>query len=549
MTDIAKETVKKFASRDVEKLRTSLEEIVNLKGLTAAQKREIAAGIIPLFYRDHDDDGEMDALIKQAEKAMASLGGDVVGVLMSHMVEADMESVEHFAKVLGDIGDPAVAPVLKALDEHSSDGYIQTSLLLTMSYFKEANAQTALRAALGYTTHINPQVRSAALHCVGRVANNVDLARASAEERSGMFDACFAALSAPKAITRLHAVRAMGEMLKNAYLTSDQVDKTHKAFRAILGFDDFEWDNAYIVRAEADRYLHLCRESSAPAPRANGRGKYQQDFRVLTKKELVPQTFHFRINAPLIAKKIQAGQFVIIRPNSHSERIPLSICGWNREEGYIEIIVMAAGRTSTETVAKNVGDRLADVVGPLGQRSHARKYDGAAVVIGGGYGTGAVIPTAADLKALGNKVYGIVGARSKNLLLMVDELRKVCDEVFVTTNDGSEGITGFVTHALEVIMKREKLSFTLSVGPVPMMMAVTKMLTGSDVEGWVSLNAVMVDGTGMCGACRVSVGGKTKFACFHGPDFLGKDVDFGELTKRQKMFVAQEKIAMEAYGK
>ena len=549
MTDIAKETAKKFASRDVESLRKSLDEILKLTGLTPAQKQEIASGIIPLFYRDHDEDEDMDTLIRQAEKAMASLGGDVVGVLMTHMVEADMESVDHFAKALGEIGDPAVAPVLSALDAHGSDGYVQTSLLLTMSYFKGVNAMTALRKALTYTTHANPQVRSAALHCVGRVANNVDLSSATASERSAMFDACFASLSAPKAITRLHAVRAMGEMLKNCYLTGDQVDKTHKALRAILGFDDFEWDSAYIVRAEADRYLHLCRESAPGSAKAGVNGRYKQDFRIVEKRELVPQTFYFRINAPLIAKKIQAGQFIIIRPNSHSERIPLSICGWDREKGYIEIIVMAAGRTSTETVEKNVGDSLSDVVGPLGQRSHIRKYDGAAVVIGGGYGTGAVIPTARDLKALGNKVYGIVGARNKNLLIMVDELRKVCDEVFVTTNDGSEGIEGFVTHGLEKIMKREKVSFTLSVGPVPMMMAVTKMLDGSDIEGWVSLNAIMVDGTGMCGACRVSVAKKTKFACFHGPDFLGKDVDFTELTKRQKMFVDKEKIAMEAYRK
>ncbi|MDH4185304.1 MAG: sulfide/dihydroorotate dehydrogenase-like FAD/NAD-binding protein, partial [Nitrospinota bacterium] len=500
MTDIAKETVKKFASRDVESLRNTLLEIGKLSGLTAAQKQEIAAGIIPLFYRTHDNDDDLDNLIKLAEKTLATMGADVVGPLISHMVEADMESVEHFAKTLGDIGEPALAPVQKALAEHSKDGYVQTSLLLALANFKGKSALKAMDSAFGYLEHENPQVRSAALHCIGRVANNVDLAHATAAERSKMFDACFTSLSAPKAITRLHAVRALGEMLKNSYLTSEQVDKTHKALRAVLGYDDFEWDNAYIVRHEADRYLHLCREAPARAARMDGQGKYSQDFRIISKRELVPQTFHMRVNAPLIAQKIQAGQFIIIRPNAHSERIPLSICGWNREEGYIEIVVMGCGRTSNETIAKNVGDCLQDVVGPLGQRSHVRKYDGACVVLGGGYGTGAVVPTARDLRALGNKVYGVVGARSKNLLILVDELRAVCDEVFVTTNDGSEGIEGFVTHALDKIMKREKVSFTLSVGPVPMMMAVTKMLQGSDVEGWVSLNAIMVDGTGMCGA-------------------------------------------------
>ncbi|MDH5509149.1 MAG: sulfide/dihydroorotate dehydrogenase-like FAD/NAD-binding protein [Nitrospinota bacterium] len=549
MTDIAKETVKKFASREIAKLQTTLDEIKTLTGLSAEQKQEIASGIIPLFYRDHSQDEDLDSLIRNAETTLASLGGDVTPVMISHLVEADMESVDHFARVLGEIGTPAVEPVLKALEEHSDDGYVLTSLLQAMSYFRDESALKTMRTAFDYTGHANPQVRSAALHCMGRVANNLDLAHATTEERGKMFEAVFASLSAPKAITRLHAVRALGEMLRNSYLTGEQVDKTHKALRAILGFDDFEWDIAYIVRAEADRYLHLCREPSPKGGKGDSSGRYQQEFTVMEKRELVPLTHYMRIHAPLIAQKIQAGQFIIIRPNAHSERIPLSICGWNREEGYLEIVVMGCGRTSMETISKNVGDKLQDVVGPLGQRSHIRKHDGACVVLGGGYGTGAVIPTARDLKALGNKVYGVVGARTKDLLIMVDELREVCDEVIVTTNDGSDGIEGFVTHALDKIMKQEPVSYTLAVGPVPMMMAVTKMNEGTDIEGWVSLNAIMVDGTGMCGACRVSVGSKTKFACFHGPDFLGKDVDFTELTKRQKMFVDKEEIAMAAFGK
>lgn len=275
------------------------------------------------------------------------------------------------------------------------------------------------------------------------------------------------------------------------------------------------------------------------------KSKYQQDFKVLKKTELTPNTFYLRIHAPLIANKIQAGQFIIVRPNFKSERIPLSICGWNREEGYIEIIVMAAGFTSTEATRKNEGDCFQDIVGPLGQRSHVQKFEHACVVIGGGYGTGAVIPTARDLKELGNKVYGIVGARNKDLLLMLDELKEVCDEVIVTTNDGSLGIQGMVTDGLNSILSRECVSMALAVGPVPMMKAITDLAVPRDIETWVSLNAIMVDGTGMCGACRVTVAGKTRFACFHGPDFLGKDVNFEELMKRQKMFVAKEKITFE----
>jgi ferredoxin--NADP+ reductase len=276
-------------------------------------------------------------------------------------------------------------------------------------------------------------------------------------------------------------------------------------------------------------------------------GRYYQDFKILEKRELCPNTFYFKVNAPLLARKIEAGQFIIVRPTEHSERMPLSVAGWDRDAGYLEIIIMGTGLTSTLAVNKSVGDRFTDMVGPLGQRSHIKKHDGACVVLGGGYGTGAVLPTARDLKAAGNVVYGVVGARSENLLVMVDELKAVCDEVFVTTNDGSVGIEGFVTHALQKIMDREKVSWTLSIGPVPMMKAVTDMLRETDIETWVSLNAIMVDGTGMCGACRVTVGTETKFACFHGPDFDGKIVDFAELMTRQKMFVDLEKQAFDTY--
>ncbi len=274
--------------------------------------------------------------------------------------------------------------------------------------------------------------------------------------------------------------------------------------------------------------------------------KYDQSFEVLEKRELVSNTFHFVIHAPLLAKKIQAGQFIIMRPTKISERMPLSIAGWDREKGTITVIIMSAGRTSTEATAKNVGDCFEDIVGPLGKRSHVTKFDGACVVIGGGYGTGAVIPTARDLKALGNRVIGIVGARTKDLLIMVEELEEVCDEVILTTNDGSIGVEGFVTTALEQIMEKEKVSFTIAIGPVPMMKAVSDLTEGKEIQSWVSLNAIMVDGTGMCGACRVSVGGKTKFACFHGPDFNGHEVDYTELMTRQKMYVEKEKLALDA---
>ncbi len=271
-----------------------------------------------------------------------------------------------------------------------------------------------------------------------------------------------------------------------------------------------------------------------------------RQFEILYREELVPKTVLFNVYAPLAARAMQAGQFVILRVTSNGERIPISISGWDSEKGTIRIILMSAGRTSTEANMLQVGDCFQDIVGPLGRRSHVEKLDGTGVVIGGGYGTGAVIPTARDMKALSNKVIGIIGARSSDLLLLEDEMAETCDEVFITTNDGSKGIQGFVTHALQQIVDREKVSYVLAVGPVPMMRAVSEMTRPLQIQTWVSLNAIMVDGTGMCGACRCTVGEKTKFACIHGPDFNGHEVDFVELMARQKMFLKEEKIAMDA---
>jgi ferredoxin/flavodoxin---NADP+ reductase len=270
---------------------------------------------------------------------------------------------------------------------------------------------------------------------------------------------------------------------------------------------------------------------------------YEQSFRILEKKSLCKNTFHFTVEAPFIARKIEAGQFIIIRPNATSERIPLSVCGWDRSPGTIQIIVAAVGKTSTEINRMQEGESFLDVVGPLGMRSKLPKTAGTCVVIGGGYGTGAIIPTAVDMKAQNNRVIGIAGARSREMLIMIDELQQACDEVLLTTNDGSCGKMGFVTDALKEILSTEQVSHVLAVGPLPMMKAVSEMTRPLKIETFVSLNAIMVDGTGMCGACRVSVDHNTKFACVHGPDFDGHLVDFENLMKRQKMFLREEKIA------
>lgn len=267
-------------------------------------------------------------------------------------------------------------------------------------------------------------------------------------------------------------------------------------------------------------------------------------FAIIEKKELAPKTVMMQIYAPLAIKKMQAGQFVIVRVTTNGERIPLSISGWDREKGTVRIIVQAVGRTSTELVNLNVGDSLSDVVGPLGQPSHVNNY-GTCVLIGGGYGTGAIIPIARDLISRGNKVIGIIGARTKELVLMEDELRTTCNRVEVSTNDGSSGVKGLVTEVLAGILKQEPVHMVTAIGPVPMMKAVSEMTRPLNIKTYVSLNAIMVDGTGMCGACRVEIGGVTKFACVDGPDFDGHQVNFDELVYRQKMYIPYEKKAME----
>ena len=270
------------------------------------------------------------------------------------------------------------------------------------------------------------------------------------------------------------------------------------------------------------------------------------EFTILDKKIIAPKTALMIVKAPLVTRKIQPGQFIIVRVSPKGERIPLSISGWDRDKGTIRIIVQGVGRTSTELINLNVGDSLEDVVGPLGRQSHIDNY-GTCVLIGGGYGTGAIIPIAKELKNKGNRVIGIAGARTRDLLIMEDELRSVCDEVKVSTNDGSYGIKGLVTHVLSQVMEQEPVHMVTAIGPVPMMKAVAEMTRPHNIRTYVSLNAIMVDGTGMCGSCRVEVGGVTKFACIDGPDFDGHKVNFDELSYRQKMYVTYEKKAMEAY--
>ncbi|MEI6090777.1 MAG: sulfide/dihydroorotate dehydrogenase-like FAD/NAD-binding protein [bacterium] len=263
-------------------------------------------------------------------------------------------------------------------------------------------------------------------------------------------------------------------------------------------------------------------------------------YKILEAKFIGPDIKLFRIEAPQIAKKRLAGQFVILRVNETGERIPITIADSNVQEGSITIIVQGIGKTTKMLNALETGDSILDVAGPLGKASEIENF-GTAVVIGGGVGTAIAFPTAKALKDAGNKVISIIGGRTKEFVILENELRECSDEVYPTTDDGSYGFHGFVTQKLEELIKSgEKIDFVLAIGPIAMMKAVADLTRGYNIKTVVSLNPIMVDGTGMCGGCRVSVGGKTFFACVDGPEFDAHLVDFDTLMKRNANYAIQE---------
>lgn len=534
--------INKLKTESEESISQALDQIERLTELTDKEKIRLSPSLTQLFYRDQVGMAEMITLANRAEKQVTRFGTIVLPFLIKELVNADAESCAHLGRAIALNSTKAVAPLLDAWDSNRDDRYALVNLTQALAYFRVPEILKALPEILVAAKSENHQLRSNALDAMGKMAIRIDTGLFNEKLRLKMFDTAFENLSDSRSLVRMNAARALGKMLEREFLTTEQKKKLRKAYNVILGQEeDYAWDDAYIVRHEAKHYLPLFKKKAAPLAR------YEQSFKILSKRELCPDTFHYVIEAPLIARKLQAGQFIIIRPHEYSERIPLSICGWDSEKGHIEVIIMSAGKTTIDINSMETGDCFADIVGPLGERSHVRYYRGTCVVIGGGFGTGAIIPTARDLKALGSRVIGVVGARTKDLLIMVDELKKTCDKVMITTNDGSAGIQGFVTNALEEIINRERrVSHVLAIGPVPMMEAVCELTRPIGIETMVSLNAIMVDGTGMCGACRVSIDGETKFACFHGPDFDGHKVDFSQLIKRQKMFMAEEKQALEA---
>ena len=260
-------------------------------------------------------------------------------------------------------------------------------------------------------------------------------------------------------------------------------------------------------------------------------------FKILKKEELSPNVYAMEIDAPRVAKKAEPGQFIVLRVNEEGERIPLTIANFDRETGRILIVFQVIGASTMELAALNEGDDILDFVGPLGRPSEIGKLDGTMVVVGGGIGVAPTFPIARAMKEAGNKVIAIMGAKTKDILIMEDEMKEVTDEIVVTTDDGSRGIKGFVTNAVQALVDRgEKIAQITAIGPVIMMKSVADATRDLGIKTVVSLNPIMVDGTGMCGGCRVTVGDETKFACVDGPEFDGHLVDFKGLMSRQRMY-------------
>ena len=264
-------------------------------------------------------------------------------------------------------------------------------------------------------------------------------------------------------------------------------------------------------------------------------------YKILVKQKLAPSVELFEVEAPLIAKKAQPGQFVILRINEEGERIPLTIADFNRETGTITLIFQKVGASTVELGLLQEGEAILDLVGPIGKPTHIEKM-GTIVCVGGGIGIAPVYPIARGMKEAGNEVSSIIGARSEDILIYEEEMAAVSDELIITTDDGSKGRKALVTQPLKELLDSDKnISLVVAIGPVIMMKFVAETTRPYGVPTVVSLNPIMVDGTGMCGGCRVSVGNENKFACVDGPEFDGHKVDFDVLMSRQRMYKPHEK--------
>jgi len=271
-------------------------------------------------------------------------------------------------------------------------------------------------------------------------------------------------------------------------------------------------------------------------------------FKIIYKREMAENTVcHFKVEAPRIARMAKPGQFVVLRANETGERIPLTMGGTDPKAGTIDLIFQVVGKSTALLRTFNVGDSIQDIIGPLGRPTHIENL-GTVVCVGGGTGVAVMYPITRAYKEAGNHVIAIIGSRTKDLLILEDEMKAASHDLRVTTDDGSYGVHGFVTDVLKKILDGPNdVKLIVGIGPVPMMKFLCRLTKPYGVKTMVSLNPIMVDATGMCGACRVSVGGKTKFCCVDGPEFDGQEVDFDELVKRQRAYLPEEKASMDRF--
>lgn len=269
-------------------------------------------------------------------------------------------------------------------------------------------------------------------------------------------------------------------------------------------------------------------------------------YKIIDKKRLNSQITFIRLEAPHVAANVQAGQFIVLKINEKGERIPLTIVERDIKEGTISLIFQEVGRTTMELATMGPGESIMDIIGPLGKPTHIEKI-GKIICVGGGVGTAEIYPVAKAYKEAGNEIISIIGARSKELLLFTDEMKALSSEIYLTTDDGSAGRKGLVTDVLKELLNKEKYDLVYAVGPIMMMRAVADTTRSHGLHTVVSLNANMVDATGMCGTCRVKVGDKTKFACVDGPEFDAHKIDFVEFINRDRRFKDKEKESLKFY--
>jgi len=263
-------------------------------------------------------------------------------------------------------------------------------------------------------------------------------------------------------------------------------------------------------------------------------------YKILDKIELCPNQYELKIEAPYVTRNAQAGQFIIFRVETDGERVPITIADVDREKGILTVVFMAVGYSTKKLAQLGVGDEILDVVGPLGKPTEIEKY-GTVVCLAGGYGAAPCYLISKAFHDAGNKVHMITGARTKDLLFWQDKMKTACTELHIATDDGTLGHKGFVTEVLADIMKKEKVDYVIAVGPMPMMRAVANLTREDGIKTEASMNPIMIDGTGMCGACRVTVGNEVKFACIDGPDFDAHKIDFDEVINRTKIYKDEER--------